>query len=164
LRPRFNRSVQLIACERSGGGFSRYLPLHWSLTGSLASSATRGEMAPTSMTTRVFKPTPEDRMKVEIGSGLGLPLDDIRRSICYPETGKAISIKVLKRRFPHELKNGPAKLRLQVGMKMLSRAMRDTSAVACMTLAQELLGMGKDELAEKAKEIVITGGLPSDEK
>ena len=61
-----------------------------------------------------YRASDQDREAVALMVGYGIPLDEIRRVVINPATGKAIGLQTLRRHFKTEIEQGRAKANAQV--------------------------------------------------
>jgi hypothetical protein len=72
------------------------------------------------MSRRTFKPTAEQRGWVEAMIGYGIPEAEIRLLIKHPQTGKPISLQMLRRHFAEEIATGAVKAKALIGDRIIA--------------------------------------------
>lgn len=86
-----------------------------------------------------FKPSAEQRLMVEVGTGIGIPQHDMVTAILSPTSGRPISEVTLRKHFKDEIRTGTVKFKMKVGVNLLKLSERNASAA--IFLGKVRLGM-----------------------
>lgn len=98
-----------------------------------------------------FEPTPEDRRRVELLAGIGMPQEDIRQLVYNDQTGEPIAKETLAQRFKAELARGRPMVHAKVGESLVKRAIdmqHPQGATCAIFLAKTRMGYKETSVLE----------------